>query len=229
MTELKWENGVPVSGRFNDPYYSRADGLAETRHVFLDGNNLPARWSHLQAFHIAELGFGTGLNFCATWQAWETSKTQGQLHFTSFELYPLEADEIDRALTAWPELYDYRLRLVDAWTPKGGIMTFGPVTLEVVTGDVRKTLPDWNGKADAWFLDGFAPARNPQMWEDSVLQGVSKASSTGASFATYTVAGFVRRALTTAGFKLEKRAGFGRKREMLTGRLNICDLLADGV
>jgi len=102
MPDLRWEDGVPVSAEFDDPYYSRADGLAETQHVFLDGNGLPDRWTTGKSFHIGELGFGTGLNFCAAWQAWEASGATGRLHFTSFELHPLNADAIDEALRVWP-------------------------------------------------------------------------------------------------------------------------------
>jgi len=219
MPDLRWEDGVPVSAEFDDPYYSRADGLAETRYVYLDGNDLPTRWLDQDHFHIAELGFGTGLNFCAAWLAFEASSARGQLDFTSFELHPLGAKEIDAALSVWPEITPYRERLVSTWTPDGGMFDFGAVRLTVITGDVRETLPQWSGKADAWFLDGFAPARNPAMWEEDVLTAVAKASAPEATFATYTVAGFVRRALATAGFTPEKRSGFGTKREMLTGYL----------
>ena len=219
MPDLRWEGGVPVSAEFDDPYYSRADGLAETRHVFLDGNDLPARWQGRDQFHIAELGFGTGLNFCAAWMAWEASGAKGQLAFTSFELHPLNTEEIGDALSVWPEIASYRERLIAAWSPEGGMFEFGPVSLTVVTGDVRKRLPDWSGKADAWFLDGFAPSRNPEMWEETVMQAVANASAPHATFATYTVAGFVRRGLASAGFTPEKRSGFGTKREMLTGYL----------
>ena len=229
MPDLRWEDGVPVSTEFDDPYYSRVDGLSETRHVFLDGNDLPARWEGRDHFHIAELGFGTGLNFCAAWQAWEKSGATGQLAFTSFELHPLKSEAIREALALWPELQDYADRLTSAWKPDGGRMTFGSVSLNVITGDARQTLPHWTEKADAWFLDGFAPSRNPEMWEEGLLKAVARASAPDASFATYTVAGFVLRGLESAGFEIKKRSGFGRKREMLTGHLNICDSSVDGV
>ena len=229
MPDLRWEDGVPVSAEFDDPYYSRADGLAETRHVFLGGNDLPARWADSARFDIAELGFGTGLNFCAAWHAWEASGAGGDLHFTSFELHPLDTQAIDDALRVWPELDPYRERLVAAWSLEGGTFTFGNVSLTVIIGDARETLPEWQGKADAWFLDGFAPSRNPAMWEESLLSAVAAASAPHATLATYTVAGFVRRGLVTAGFTLEKRVGFGTKREMLTGNLKICDSSVDVV
>lgn len=221
MADLRWEDGVPVSAEFDDPYYSRADGLAETRHVFLEGNDLPARWMGAEAFAIAELGFGTGLNFCATWQAWEASGAAGRLEFTSFELHPLDGEAIDAALRVWPELDRYRERLTAVWTPDGQIFDFGAVRLTVITGDAREALPRWGGKADAWFLDGFAPSRNPAMWEEDLLGAVAAACNPGGSFATYTVAGFVRRGLQAAGFEIERRPGFGRKREMLAGRIAI--------
>ena len=229
MPDLRWEDGVPVSAEFDDPYYSRADGLAETRHVFIAGNDLPARWAGAEAFRIAELGFGTGLNFCAAWQAWEASGATGHLHFTSFEMHPLDPSVIEAALRVWPELNAYRERLVAAWSSEGGTLTFGNVSLTVMIGDARETLPKWQGKADAWFLDGFAPSRNPAMWEESLLSAVAAASAPDATLATYTVAGFVRRGLAAAGFTLEKRSGFGTKREMLTGNLKICDSSVDGV
>jgi len=229
MPDLRWEDGVPVSTEFDDPYYSRADGLAETRHVFLEGNDLPARWKDRATFHIAELGFGTGLNFCAAWQAWEASGAMGTLNFTSFELYPLSTEAIEAALSSWPELDTYRKQLSASWSADGGMMTFGPVSLTLLVGDAREALPLWQGKADAWFLDGFAPSRNPAMWEESLLAATANASAPGATFATYTVAGFVRRGLTAAGFDIKKRSGFGTKREMLTGTLKICDSSVDTV
>jgi len=229
MVDLRWEDGVPVSTEFDDPYYSRTDGLAETRHVFLAGNELPERWANGDSFHIAELGFGTGLNFCATWQAWEDFGATGQLNFTSFELHPLDTEAINAALAHWQELEHYTEQLVAVWSPEGGTFTFGNVRLNVVVGDARQTLPQWQGKSDAWFLDGFAPSRNPAMWEEGLLNAVARASAPSATFATYTVAGFVRRGLAAAGFKLEKRAGFGRKHEMLTGYMEICDSSVDGV
>jgi len=219
MPDLRWEDGVPVSTEFDDPYYSRADGLAETRHVFLDGNDLPARWQGREAFQIAELGFGTGLNFCTTWQAWQVAGAKGQLNFTSFELHPLSAKEIEAALSVWPELVPFCEQLVEVWTAKGGTFNFGSVSLTVVTGDVRDTLPNWPGRADAWFLDGFAPSRNPAMWQEDVMANVANASAPKATFATYTVAGFVRRGLESAGFMPKKCSGFGTKREMLAGIL----------
>ncbi len=213
--DLSWEDGVPVSTRFDDPYYSRGDGLAETRHVFLGGCDLPARWQGREAFTIAELGFGTGLNFCATLAEWKaTAQPDARLSYTSFELYPLTVQEIDRALAVWTEIADERTALVTAWQGASSI-DIGPVSLTVITGDARETVPAWPGHADAWYLDGFAPSRNPQMWEPPLLDAVARASAPDAMAATYSVAGAVRRGLEGAGFTLERLPGYGRKREML--------------
>jgi len=212
--DLRWENGVPVSGRFDDPYYSREDGLAETRHVFLEGCRVAERLR--DGFSIAELGFGTGLNFCATLAQWQAhGPAEGTCEYTAFEMYPMQAAELDRALAVWPELDAQRAALVAAWRPEGGTMRIGGVRLTLVIGDARRTVPDWGGNADAWYLDGFAPSRNPQMWEPALLSAVAQASAPDAIAATYSVAGAVRRGLESAGFALERLPGYGRKREML--------------
>jgi len=146
--DLRWENGVPVSGRFDDPYYSREDGLAETRHVFLEGCRVAERLR--DGFSIAELGFGTGLNFCATLAQWQAhGPAEGTCEYTAFEMYPMQAAELDRALAVWPELDAQRAALVAAWRPEGGTMRIGGVRLTLVIGDARRTVPDWGGNADA--------------------------------------------------------------------------------
>ena len=215
---LRWENGVPVSDEFNDPYYSRTDGLAETRHVFLAGCGLPEGWQGRDRFRIGELGFGTGLNFCAAWRLWQETAT-GTLDFVSFELHPLDAASIDRALRAWPELDREREALIAAWSESGGVFDLGSARLTVIVGDARETVPRWDGRADAWFLDGFAPSRNPAMWKPCLLRAIASKSRPKARAATYSAAGAVRRGLTDAGFRAEKQAGFGAKREMLTAFL----------
>lgn len=210
-TDLRWEMGVPVSSRFDDPYYARSDGLAESRHVFLDGNNLAERFAGAKTFHTAELGFGTGLNFLATWALWREVALEGAiLTHTSFERYPMAPEAQLRALAVWPELADLAQAMVDGDMPD--------VRLSVIQGDARDRVPAWNGRADAWFLDGFAPARNPEMWEPGLMQAVHDHTTAGGTFGTYTAAGHVRRSLEGAGFMVIKRAGFGTKREMLTGR-----------
>lgn len=216
--KLRWEDGdVPVSERFADPYYSRSDGLAESRHVFLDGNDLEARFrAATGTFHIAELGFGTGLNMLAAVALWRRISPAAQLRLTSFEAYPLRRGDMARALSRWPELTGIAGELLTAW-PASRIDLSG-VELTLVEGDVAGTLTRWNGQADAWFLDGFAPSRNPEMWSPEVLRAVACGTAHGGTFATYSAAGFVRRGLQAAGFEVAKRPGFGSKREMLTGR-----------
>lgn len=214
---LEWrdtpDGAVPVSTRFDDPYYSLAGGLAETAHVFLGGNDLPARFA--DGFHIAELGFGTGLNFLCALAAFRASGCDGALHFTSFEAYPLAPPDLARALKAYPDLpADVLL------TRPGETSIDGPdFTLRLVIGDARRTLPDWQGTADAWFLDGFSPAKNPELWETDLLEAVAAHTAPGGTFATYTAAGFVRRALAEAGFTVTRCPGYGRKRHMTRGVL----------
>jgi tRNA U34 5-methylaminomethyl-2-thiouridine-forming methyltransferase MnmC len=214
--EVEWRNGVPVAARFGDPYFSLADGLAETRHVFLGGNGLPERLRN--GFRIAELGFGTGLNALAIAEAWEGP---GRIAYTAFEAFPMARDDMARALRAFPVAAD---PLLDQWPemrialPEARIALPG-LDLHVVFGDARRTLPAWSGRADAWFLDGFAPARNPELWEAELLAEVARRTRPGGTFATYTAAGHVRRALAAAGFAVERVPGFGAKRHMTRGRL----------
>ena len=155
--KIRWDDGtLPVSLRFDDPYYSRDDGLAESAHVFLGGNRLAERFAGARRFAIAELGFGTGLNFLAAARLWRRSAPQGvRLAYTAFELYPLAAGEIERALSAWPELAPLAAELLAAWPASRSVLP--GIDLHVVVGDARDTVPDWQGAADAWFLDGFAP------------------------------------------------------------------------
>ena len=214
-----WRPGdVPVSTRFDDPYFSLENGLAETRHVFLRANGLPERLS--DGFSVAELGFGTGLNFLATLQMWEAACSTGRLHFTSFEAYPMTVADMDKALAGF-EGAELRTReLVTAWRPRGGVFEFSPaVQLEVIVGDARQTVPQWSGRADAWYLDGFSPVKNPELWTDDLMAGVAAHTATGGTFATYTSAGFVRRSLSAAGFEVERAPGYGRNRHMSRGVL----------
>ncbi len=210
---------VPVSRQFDDPYYSLDDGLAETRHVFIDGNDLCARFTAApatQTFHVAELGFGTGLNFLVACAAWQAAGGRGRLHFTSFEAYPLAQDDMASALTVFPELASLAAPLIDAWSP-GGDITLAPhpgITLNVLHGDARDRLGQWDGCADAWFLDGFSPAKNPQMWDATLLAQVGARTVICGTAATYTAAGHVRRALGDAGFAVTRVPGYGRKRHM---------------
>lgn len=207
--QLDWrDGGVPVSTRFDDPYFSLGGGLDEARHVFLDGNGLPARLR--PGFHVAELGFGTGLNCLALAQV-----ATVPVAMTSFEGWPMSLAQLERAHAAFPELADLSAQLRAGWGR--AVIRVGMVELRLVVGDVAQTLPDWQGQADAWFLDGFSPAKNPRMWDEGIMAHVGRCTAPGGSFATYTAAGAVRRALTRAGFAVERRPGFGRKRHMSRG------------
>ncbi len=215
--KLEWREGlVPVSLQFDDPYFSLENGLAETRHVFLEGNDLPARFA--DGFHVAELGFGTGLNFLATVQAWHVSGAPGTLHYTSFEAYPMAAEDVENALNPFSELGALRDRLVAYLTDPMGETFQENVRLNIIPGDARETLPTWGETADAWFLDGFSPAKNPELWGEALLKQVGAHTNPMGTFATYTAAGFVRRALETAGFDVNRVQGFGRKRHMSVGQ-----------
>lgn len=213
--ELDWrDETIPVSQRFDDPYFSLAGGLEETRHVFLTGNGLPERFR--DGFRIAELGFGTGLNLLAVLLA---HRGPGHIHYTSFEAYPMPAADIARALTAFPEVTDAAEPFLRQWAAGETILRFPNLTAQVVLGDARETLSRWDGTADAWFLDGFSPAKNPELWAPELLMQVASHTAPGGTFATYTAAGHVRRALTDAGFAVTRQPGFGRKRHMSVGVL----------
>ncbi|OCP39104.1 tRNA (5-methylaminomethyl-2-thiouridine)(34)-methyltransferase MnmD [Ensifer sp. LC163] len=220
---LDWHEGdMPYSREFGDHFYCRTDGRLECGHVFLAGNGLPERWISGGAFTIGELGFGTGLNFCETWRQWKATVAEsGTLHFVSFERFPMQAEEISRALSHWPEIDAERLALVEHWpaTNDGRIeIDFGDgVRLSVVCGPALDGLGEAAERFDAWFLDGFAPSRNPDMWSEELMRLVFDRTAPDGSFATYAAAGFVRRNLQAAGFIVEKRKGFAGKREMLRG------------
>ena len=216
--KLDWRNGVPIAAAFDDPYYSLDDGVAETTHVFLGGNELPARFGG--DFHVAELGFGTGLNFLVTWAAWEAAGAAGTLHFTSFEAFPMALADMRNALAQFPQLQSYSDRLLAVWGLQEGPVAVAPrVTLHVVTGDARETVPLWGGQADAWYLDGFSPAKNPELWEPGLLSDVGAHTKPDGTAATYSAAGHIRRALQDAGFTVTRTTGFGRKRHMTAARM----------
>jgi tRNA U34 5-methylaminomethyl-2-thiouridine-forming methyltransferase MnmC len=221
MTEpadLDWRDGViPVSTRFDDPYFSLNDGLSETRHVFLAGNRLAARLR--DGFHVAELGFGTGLNLLALQILWAEIGAPGTLRFTSFEAFPMRADDIAHALNHFPEARAVADPFLAQWAAGQTRLHLPGIEAEVILGDARHTLPDWPGRADAWFLDGFSPAKNPELWADDLMAQVAAHTAPGGSFATYTAAGAVRRALAGAGFAVERLPGHGRKRHMSAGQM----------
>jgi tRNA 5-methylaminomethyl-2-thiouridine biosynthesis bifunctional protein len=222
---LVWQDGQPRSRLFGDIYYSLEDGLAETRAVFLDGCGLPDAWAGRSRFTVAELGFGTGLNIAALLDLWSrTRPADGHLHIFSVEAYPLERDEAAAALGAWPAIAGASRALLDRWPGRRrgfhriDLPAFS-ATFDLAVMDVAAALRAWSGAADAWFLDGFSPALNPDMWREDILALVGARSAPGAVAATFTVAGAVRRGLVAAGFEVAKRPGHGRKRERLEARL----------
>ena len=224
--QLVWaEDGSPRSGRFGDVYFSKDDGLAETRAVFLDGCGLPQAWTDRADFTVAELGFGTGLNIVALLDLWRrTRPANGRLRVFSIEGFPLTRDEAARALCAWPDLAETANAVLSVW-PEGApgfhrldLPQWG-ASIDLAVGDAQWALEQWSGPADAWFLDGFSPALNPGMWSPEIMALIAARSAPGARVATFTVAGAVRRGLAEHGFVVEKKPGHGRKRERLEAHL----------
>lgn len=225
--EIEWKpDGTPVARGFGDVYFSTEDGLNETRAVFLEGCGLPESWAGREQFTVAETGFGTGLNFLALWQLWRAHRPTpaAWLHFVSFEGYPLLKEDAARALSAWPELADLSQTLLTRWPDRArGVRRLNwpddGISLTLHIDDIATALPQADFAADAWFLDGFSPARNETMWDEALFPLIAERSAPGARAATFTVAGDVRRGLSGAGFEVEKRPGHGRKRERLEARL----------
>lgn len=224
---INWNaEGAPVAEAHGDVYYSLQDGLEETRAVFLRSCGLPEAWSGRRQFTVAETGFGTGLNFLALWQLWRQHRPahDAQITFVSFELYPLAEEDARRALAAWPELADLSAQLLARWPgPVRGVRELyfpeDGVRLVLHLGDIADMLPQAVFAADAWFLDGFSPAKNEDMWSPAIYPEIAKHSAPGARLGTFTVAGAVRRGLTEAGFKVSKAEGHGRKRERLEAHI----------
>ncbi|TBR43139.1 bifunctional tRNA (5-methylaminomethyl-2-thiouridine)(34)-methyltransferase MnmD/FAD-dependent 5-carboxymethylaminomethyl-2-thiouridine(34) oxidoreductase MnmC [Marinomonas agarivorans] len=243
---LNWdENGAPHSDQFNDVYFDREAGLEETRFVFLQHNQLEQRFTQLvsnthsthqkHAFTIAETGFGTGLNFLCSWQLWrqiqdkvdasqpmQVNKTR--LHFISVEKYPLSKTQLEKALRMWPSLKPLADELLEVYpTLCKGLhrlqLDNNQVQLTLWFGDANEGFDSINADVDAWFLDGFAPSKNPDMWNDALFQHIKRLSHIDTSFATFTAAGIVKRGLQSVGFSVNKVKGFGKKREMLVGVL----------
>lgn len=218
-TSLTWrEDKIPVSTQFDDPYYSLDNGLAETHHVFLGGNNLPKRF--VDGFQIAELGFGTGLNFIATLDQWRKSKIEGKFYFTSFEAFPMTPADMIKAYEQFPEIANIACEIAPHLEKllETGKLSLHDAHLHLITGDARETVSHWDAQADCWYLDGFSPAKNPELWETNLMKAVYAKTCAGGTVATYTAAGFVRRNLSDAGFDVERVKGFGRKRHMSVAR-----------
>lgn len=218
--QLDWtDTGHPLSRTFGDVYFA-ADGLAETRHVFIEQNQLAARFAALPAdgrLVIGETGFGTGLNFLCAWQCFAASApADARLHFISVEKHPLSAADLARALALWPELASYSDALLAQYVAMHeGFQRLafddGRITLTLLIGDALEQLPCLDGQVDAWFLDGFAPARNPDMWTPELFAELARLAAPGATLATFTSTGWVRRGLAAAGFKMKRVAGIGNK------------------
>ncbi|SFC40508.1 tRNA 5-methylaminomethyl-2-thiouridine biosynthesis bifunctional protein [Marinospirillum celere] len=223
--QLVWQEATPVAGAFDDVYFSRDQGPEETRYVFLEQNDLPQRWANWQqprAFVVGETGFGTGLNLLVAMQVFlETAPQEARLHWISTELFPLNNDDLAQAHQHWPALAEFATSLQAQYPlPISGFhrLHLHPrITLDLLLGDAASNLAGLKGKVDAWCLDGFAPSKNPDMWTPELFAALARASHPQTTFATFTSAGLVKRGMETAGFKIEKVAGFGRKREMLRG------------
>ena len=219
---IEWtEDGRPRSVLYGDAYFGMDDGLAESRAVFLDGCGLPGGWAGRRRFTVGELGFGTGLNILALLDLWRRQGPPGgRLNVFSIEAHLMDREDAARALASWPELASLAEPLLARWPKirRGFHRISLPglgVVLDLALMEAGEALARWDGRADAWFLDGFAPALNPEMWRDEVLQAVAARSAPGARAGTFTVAGQVRRGLESAGFSVRRAPGHGRKRERL--------------
>ncbi|MDF3819283.1 tRNA (5-methylaminomethyl-2-thiouridine)(34)-methyltransferase MnmD [Leptospira sp. 96542] len=235
-------DGVPISREFDDVYFSVEGGIEETGYVFLNGNQIFDRWENTKnlpgkdsQFRIGELGFGTGLNFFVTLNSWKNHQDPPNIKFISLEKFPIEKDILDEmkihfpSVTPWPEqmLNDYLKILTHLGKNPGSQIWKFQINhpkfdksffIELYFGDILETLPKFP-LVDAWYLDGFAPSKNPAMWSSEVFSLLKEKSRENTSLATFTAAGFVKRGLEEAGFKITKRPGYGRKREMIVGRI----------
>jgi tRNA 5-methylaminomethyl-2-thiouridine biosynthesis bifunctional protein len=226
--QIDWdEQGNPHSRDFSDVYFSTESGLEETRHVFLLQNDLRNRFSAMNAGErlvIGETGFGTGLNFLCAWQLFaECANAEARLHFVSVEKFPLSAADLQQALALWPELAAFAEPLLTQYVAvHEGFQRFvfegGRVTLTLLIGDALQMLPQLDGQIDAWFLDGFAPAKNPDMWTPELFAELARLAAPGSTLGTFTSTGWVRRALNAAGFKMKRVPGIGHKWEVLRGQ-----------
>jgi tRNA 5-methylaminomethyl-2-thiouridine biosynthesis bifunctional protein len=218
-------DGTPCSEIHGDLYHSAAGGPGQARHVFLAGNGLPERWRGRERFVVVETGFGLGLNFLTTWAAWRNDPAPpASLHFVSFELHPFRRDDLARLHARWPEFAALSAELLTQWPlPAPGMhrlhLAGGRLTLTLHFGDARDGLAQLEARADAFFLDGFSPPKNPELWSAKIFHLLARLSAPGATLATWSVAGSVRETLRHAGFATEKAPGFGGKRQMLRGWL----------
>ncbi len=236
--QMQWHDNMPYSLQFQDIYFSTDNGLLESEYVFLQGNNLTSRWQSLNAptlqstchtpvrtFTIFETGFGTGLNFLCACKLWlDTAPQNATLHFISVEKFPLSLHDITAALQLWPVLSELSAPLLAQYETLLNIGNIklgnNSIQLSLMLGDALQVISKQNTSVDAWFLDGFSPAKNPDMWQPSLFEAMANCSHATTTFATFTSAGNVRRELIAAGFNAIKRIGFGKKREMLYGHFN---------
>ncbi len=230
FANLKWDNQQPYSLDFDDVYFSSDGGLAETEYVFIQHNQLSERFAALantkqskRTFTIIETGFGTGLNFlCAAQHFLDQAPADAKLQFISIEKYPLSLQDLIKTNKNWPMFNAQAMQLHSSYQQlKAGLNTFtlceSRITLSLWVGDVSQCLPQVHDAADAWFLDGFAPSKNADMWTEHLFNNIARLSKAESTFSTFTSASIVRRGLQSAGFKVIKVAGFGKKREMLAG------------
>lgn len=213
---------MPYSTGFGDYYYSKSDGRMECDHVFIDGNDLKERFANSNTITIAELGFGTGLNFLETARQFKQhAAISAKLTFHSFEINPLDHETIQKALSIWPELSEELHQLLTIWPDQldtDNLLKLDEnIILHLHIGDVNATLPKQDFSADAWFLDGFAPFRNESMWSLELMQYIANYTHIGGTFSSYTAAGWVRRNLIEAGFEVRKTKGYASKRDMICG------------
>lgn len=223
---------TPVSDQFDDIYFSTQDGLAESQYVFQEGNQLWQKWQTHQspAFIIAETGFGTGLNFLAVVEKFQQFRTEfpnskvERLYFISFEKFPLTSAQLAEVHRTYPQFAKFSENLTACWQPRQtGCQRyhFDNIYLDIWFGEMAENLPQlgelYTSTIDAWFLDGFSPDKNPEMWNEHLYQQMFRLTKNGGTFATFTASSNVRRGLQAAGFEVYKRKGFGKKREMLWG------------
>lgn len=221
LPQIDMRDGVPYATQFADSYYNADDGLAETRHIFLDGNELPARMKATSHLTIGETGFGTGLNLLVVMDEMQ-NHPHCQIDYVSFEAQPMDAVMMAAAHAAFPQLAGLANQLRQALPPRWPgyhlvVLCGGRLTLHLHYGDMGAILPTMDIAVDYWFLDGFAPARNPSAWTADILSEIGRLTAIRGSFSTFTAAGDVRRGLTAAGFAVEKSPGYGRKRDMIRG------------
>lgn len=241
QASIRWdEQGQPLSVEFDDVYFHNDGGIDESSYVFLEHNGLPERWQQPSqpVFTVGETGFGTGLNFLTTASAWlsQDHDANARLHFVSAEKHPLERNDLRQALAHWPELSELANELIQQYPPPvGGIhrlyLAENRIVLTLLYGEASSMFASLKGsdhplfhrqgnpRIDAWFLDGFAPAKNPDMWTEALFKTIADLSVPGTTFSTYTSAGNVRRNLLQTGFTVSKSPGFGPKREMLYGQM----------